>query len=473
LGETPQELERAIQRGLEHHWAGRLPQAEAIYQQVLQADPRNADVLYLLGTIAYQVGKHDKAIELLERTLALKPGFAEALSMRGNALQALKRHEEALASFDRALSLNPQFADALCNRGSALQALKRYPEALASFDRALAIKPDLAVALSNRGNVLHALKRYDEALASYDKALASYDKALAVIPDYADALNNRAAVLRDLKRYDEALACYDRALASKPDFTLAHLNRAHVLLDLKRQADAIAAYRQALAHGANAEEINYELAALGIGAVPSAPPPAYVTDLFDRYADNFDQHLVSTLKYQTPKLLLEQLARFCRSPEMDVLDLGCGTGLLGPLIRPLARTLIGVDLSANMLQKAAERRVYDELIKAELRQFLESRNGSFDLVIAADVLVYLGDLSGVFAALRGALRGGGWFSFSVEASDGDNFALTPAGRYKHSRGYCEKLASDHGFAVAQIEPRAIRHENGVDVNGYLVLMQRP
>ena len=461
----PSAIAQAVQRGLEHHWAGRLPEAEALYRQVLQVDPSNADVFYLLGTIAYQLGNHETAIELMGEALARKPRFPEALSMRGNALQALNRHEEALTRFDEALAINPQFADALCNRGSALQALKRYAEALASFDRALAIRPDLAVALSNRGNVLHAFKRYDE-------ALASYDKALSLIPDYADALNNRASVLRDLKRHEEALACYDKALGIKPDFVLAHLNRAHVLLDLKRREEAIAAYGKALEHGGDAEQINYELAAIGAGSVPGAPPPAYVAGLFDRYADSFDEHLVGSLKYQTPKLLLEQLTRFCRSYDLDALDLGCGTGLLGPLLRPLARTLTGVDLSANMLQKAAERRVYDELIQSELTQFLETRKDNFDLAMAADVFVYLGDLTAVFAAVRGALRAGGWFSFSVEASDGANFVLLPAGRYKHSATYCEKLASEHGFAVTQIEPKPIRHENGVDVNGYLVLMQR-
>ena len=442
-----------------------MPEAEAIYREVLQVDPKNADVLYLLGTIAYQVGKHDRCIELLERALASKPQFAEALSMRGNALQALNRHEAALASFDQALAINPQFADALCNRGSALQALNRYEEALASYDKALSIRPDLAQALCNRGNVLKALKRHEA-------ALASLDQALALNPDFPDALNNRAAVLRELKRYEEALVCYDKALALKPDFTLAHLNRAHVLLDLKRKADAIEAYRKALEHGANAEEINYELAALGVGSAPAAPPPAYVTGLFDRYADNFDEHLVSKLKYQTPQLLLEQLSRFCRSRDLEVLDLGCGTGLLGPLVRPLARKLTGVDLSANMLKKAAERRVYDDLVQAELTQFLDTKHDSFDLAIAADVFVYLGDLAAVFAGVQRALRRGGWFSYSVEATDSGNFELTASGRYRHAATYCEKLASDHGFAIAQLEPKAIRHENGVDVNGYLVLMQR-
>lgn len=441
-------------------------EAEEIYSQVLAVDPNNVEVLYFLGTIAHQIGKHETAIELLDKALAVRPQFAEALSNRGAALQALERHDEALASFDRALAVNPQFSDALCNRGNSLQALKRYEEALTTYDQALQLKPQFAQAWCNRGNVLQALKRHGE-------ALASLDKALSLNPHFADALNNRASVLRALKRPAEALADYDKALALNPDWVLAHLNRAHVLLELQRKPEAIAAYRKALEHGGNAEHINYELAGLGIGAVPGAAPAPYIADLFDRYADSFDQHLVNSLKYDAPSLMFKQLTRFCHSRDLDVVELGCGTGLLGPLLRPVSRTLIGVDVSANMLQKASERQVYDDLIRSELTTFLQTKNDSFDLAIAADVFIYLGDLTGVFAGVRNALRPGGWFSFSVEASNAESFELAANGRYKHSAKHCEKLAAAHGFVVAHTERTVLREENGVGVEGYLLLLQRP
>lgn len=436
-----------------------------MYRQVLAVEPTNADALCSLGTIAHQAGNQDSAIELIDKALAIKPDLAAAWLVRSNALQALTRYEEALASCDKALSINHEFVEALCNRGNALQALTRDEEALASYDKALATAPNFAEALSNRGNVLRKLGRYEE-------ALGSYDKALAINPGFAQAFNNRGTVLQSLKRYEEALACYDRALAINPEWALPHLNRARTLLALQRPEDGIGAYRKALERGANAEQISYELAAFGVGSIPTAAPVAYVIELFDNYADTFDRHLVSALKYQTPNLLFNQLARFCRSRDLDVLDLGCGTGLLAPLLRPLARTLTGVDLSANMLQRAAHRRVYDHLVQSELTEFLNTKKDSFDLAVAADVFVYVGDLTGVFARLREALRTGGWFSFSVEANDGEAFALTLSGRYRHSATYCKKLAADHGFAIADIEPRAIRQENGADVNGYLFLMQR-
>ena len=170
----------AIRLALEHHRAGRLPEAEAIYRRILDVEPGNFDALHLLGTIACQVGRYGLSVELIEKALAIKADFAEAWSNRGGALEALRRYGDAIASYDKALAIRPGFAEALYNRGNALLALERCDEAVASYDGAIAVRPDYAEALSNRGNALRDLKRYDE-------ALASYARALAIKPDYAIA----------------------------------------------------------------------------------------------------------------------------------------------------------------------------------------------------------------------------------------------------------------------------------------------
>jgi tetratricopeptide (TPR) repeat protein len=226
--------------GLEHHQAGRLADAERIYQQVLEVDPNNLDALHLLGVIAHQVGKNEISVQLIEKALRHNPSNPYFLSNRGNALQALKRYDEALASYDKALTITPDYADALSNRGNALQGLKRFEEALVSYDKALAINPDFAEALSNRGNVLQVFKRYQE-------ALACYDRALAIKPDHVDVLINRGTTLKVLNRYEEALASYDRALSINPDSAEALGNRGLALQELKRFEEALASYRRALA----------------------------------------------------------------------------------------------------------------------------------------------------------------------------------------------------------------------------------
>jgi tetratricopeptide (TPR) repeat protein len=221
------------------HQAGRLADAEKIYNQILATEPDHFDCLHLLGVIFYQRGHHEDAVRQIDSALRRDPNNAFALNNRGNALQELKRFEEALAGYDRAVALRPDYAEAHSNRGNTLHALKRFEEALASYGRALALHPDYAHALSNRGNSLKELRRWEE-------ALASYDRALTLRPDYAEAHSNRGNVLHELKRFEEALACYERALALRPDYADAHYNRGNALHELKRFADALASYERAL-----------------------------------------------------------------------------------------------------------------------------------------------------------------------------------------------------------------------------------
>src|SRR6266513_2295903 len=139
-------IPQAIQVGLEHHQAGRLAEAERIYQRVLEVDPNNPDALHLLGVIAHQVGKNEISCQLIEKAIRYNPSNPYFLNNRGNALQALKRYGEALASYDKALTIRADYADALNNRGTTLRVLNRYEEALASYDKALTINPDYVAA---------------------------------------------------------------------------------------------------------------------------------------------------------------------------------------------------------------------------------------------------------------------------------------------------------------------------------------
>ena len=222
------------------HQKGQLDEAGSLYRKILKQQPRNADVLYLLGVIEFQKANALTAIAWIDRAIAIRPDNAEFYYNRGNALGTLKRFDEAIASYDRALAIKPHYAEAFYNRANALRDLERFDDALASYDRALAIKPAYADAYNNRGNALAALKRFDD-------ALASYDRALAIQPDYADACNNRGVALRTQKRFEDALASYDRALALQPDYAEAFYNRGVVLEDLRGLDDAVASYDRALA----------------------------------------------------------------------------------------------------------------------------------------------------------------------------------------------------------------------------------
>jgi predicted TPR repeat methyltransferase len=439
-------------------------EALASYDKALAINPRNPGALYNRGNALRDLNRTGEAVANYDRAIAIKPDFPEAYNNRGNALRDLNRTAEALASFDKALAIKPDHAEALYNRGNALRDLNRADEAIASYDRALRLKPTYADALYNRGNALRNLNRIAE-------ALASFDEALTINPRDAQTLYSRGNALRALERPAEALVSYDKSLRINPGLVEAWFGQAGVLHGLSRHEEAITAYRQALVKGGDAEAIQFALASLGVEAAPLAAPKDFVTNLFDQSAERFEELLIGKLKYQAPELLFDLVARYVPAGNLDILDLGCGTGLLGARFHPLARTLTGVDLSSNMLTLARERQIYDNLICSELVEFLKVKTKHFDLVIATDVFVYIGDLSQVFQGARGALREGGLFCFSVEASEKQDFVLTAACRYAHSIAYLQTLAEAHGFVVDMIESGVLRKQAGNDVGGYFVMLR--
>jgi predicted O-linked N-acetylglucosamine transferase (SPINDLY family) len=236
----PASLDQQFQQALAHHQAGRLTEAEALYRQILQANPEHLDALYLLGVIATQVGQFAMALDLADQAIRLRPEVAEPHANRGNALNGLGRHDAALESFDTALRLKPDFADAWSNRGNALNGLKQFNAALESFARALELRPDLADAWSNRGISLYELRQYQA-------ARESFDQAIQFRPHFADAHNNRGNALHRLRQYQAALECFDQAIRLRPGFAAAYSNRGNTLNELQQPQAALADLDRAIA----------------------------------------------------------------------------------------------------------------------------------------------------------------------------------------------------------------------------------
>lgn len=385
---------------------------------------------------------------------------------KGLALHQQGRLADAEAVYRRILRTAPTHFDALHLLGVIAGQTDRFDEALELLNRALKQRPESAAALNNLGNTLGSLGRHKE-------AVQTFERALALRPDDPKALRNRGTSLRLLEMPVEALASFDAALALKPDYAEALIGRAEALLTLHRRAQAIEAFQQALPLGKEVEQIRYALAALGVEPTPPTAPADYVEALFDSYAHNFDEHLVKSLGYRTPELLVAELGGANPPPAADVVDLGCGTGLCGPLLRPLARRLDGVDLSGLMLTKARKLGLYDELVQDDVAGMLAARPLRYDIAVAADVFVYIGNLEAVFAATAAALRPGGLFAFSVEAcADEADFRLGPKRRYAHSRAYLQRLAGAHGLVTESVRHSPIRKEGDEPVDGLLVVLRR-
>ncbi|EDY16835.1 TPR repeat-containing protein [Chthoniobacter flavus Ellin428] len=260
----------AFELALQHHQAGRLPEAEALYRQILNAQPGQPDALHLLGVVAHRSGRPEIAVELIQQALNAAPQHVAAHFNLGNALSELGRMEEAADAFGRATELQPDYAQAHHNLGSALAKRGRFDEAIAAFQRAIELKPDYASAYNNLGLALKAQARRDEALAAFQQAIAlqpdhaeahfnlgnifrewarpqeamtAFRRALEINPDYADALNNLGITLADAGRLDEAIACYRRALQINPAGAETNTNLGNALFELQRLDEAAAAFR--------------------------------------------------------------------------------------------------------------------------------------------------------------------------------------------------------------------------------------
>lgn len=487
------------------HQQGRLEQARERYQQVLALDPRQFDALHLSGVIERQRGNPSRAVDLIRQALAVDPRQARAHCNLGAALQDLGQADAALQSVETALRLDPRYALAWNNRGNTLRRLGRLPEALDSYERALALQASYPEAWCHRAIVLNDLGRHPDAAASAEQALAArpgyadalqaLGNALQALDRFADAVDAYDAALRGaaparqaeiwcargaaLKKSGDlarALESYEHALRLRPDYATAEHYRANVLRALDRREEAIAAYHRARELGAEPAAIDFALAALGEGETPAAAPADYVKGLFDQYAGHFDRHLVGVLGYRTPELLVSMLRAGSHASFGAVLDLGCGTGLCAPLLRPLARRLAGVDLSEKMLQKARETGLYDELACADVLSWLDGRQAEWDLVLAADVLVYIGELATLFERTARALRPGGRFAFSVETLAQESvagYAITASNRFAHTPAYVHACAAAAGMTVDERRDAVLRQEHGADVAGMLFLLRRP
>lgn len=266
-------IQEAYTAALRHHQAGRLPEAEQIYREILAVQPGHAEALHLLGVIAYQVGRYDEAVELIRQAIDQQPGGANAHNNLGNALKARGELDEAMAAYRQAIRLKPGNPEAHYNLGNALRDRGDLEGASAAYRQAGALRPDFAEAHCNLGNVLHTRGHPEEALAAYRRALAlkpdlaevycnlgrvlweqgqleeagvALRQAIALQPTIAEAHSNLGNVLKEQEHLEEALAAYRRALALKPDDAEVHNNLGNVLKDMGQMNEAVAACRRAI-----------------------------------------------------------------------------------------------------------------------------------------------------------------------------------------------------------------------------------
>src|ERR1051325_5680508 len=399
-----------LKRGIQLQEAGDLIQAEAIYRQVLDAEPRELNALFRLAVLCQLQGRAAEAGPLYQRLLALQPGSVQAQNNLGLTLATLGRLDEALACCEEAVRLRPDCAEFLNNLGTIQNTRGNLDEAADAFRRALALDGRYLAAWRNLGMLqLKVADRrgvptrpqprraddvhLDEAVRCLRAALAlqpanvlvlnalglalfslgqsveagdCFHRALSLRPDDAEAGFNLARVWMTLKKWPEAASCLRHVLAHHPDdarvlAALGHIFSCH----LPNHAEAQGYFQRLLAVSPNDTKARLMIEALSGAAQPSQLPADLMVAQYNASADEWDQ-VVLQRGDRSQAWLRAALEPGPKHAELAVLDLGCGTGLSGLQFRAWAATLIGVDQSPGMLAKARARGIYDERIEAGL-----------------------------------------------------------------------------------------------------------
>jgi predicted TPR repeat methyltransferase len=431
-------IDQAISFATALHKDGQVDKAEGLYADILSVAPDHCDALHFLGILNYQRGRATAAIRLIRRALSHCPDYVDARNNLGNILMETGDLEGAEECYRRTVALAPGHIGAHNNLATVLRARGKWRAAEQAFRDALAISSDF--------HPLHY---------------------------------NLANLLVDQGRIAEAVDHYFTSMVLEPTNVGSRTMLGIALMSLGKRDEAIAHFEKWLAEDRDNPEASHLLAACKGEQIPQRASDAYVKSVFDRFADRFDEQLTH-LNYRAPELVTAALTSACGAPagELDILDAGCGTGLCGALLRPFARRLDGVDLSAGMLKRAAATRHYDALIEAELSAFLKRQTGTYDVIVSADTLCYFGDLDDVFAAAATAVKPGGCFMFTVEVAEpGENFAgsgycIIFQGRYAHTEAYVRHAAHQAGWHARSLYRDVLRNEMGRPVQGFVVTLDK-
>ncbi len=414
--------------------AGRLSEAAASLNQLVAAHPKDGR-LYVAGwLLANKAGNVEAAYKSARNAVALAP-------TSGTALYCLSDAEHKRGNIDAARE---------------------------SIEQALIEAPTNLLFLQHAVNLANAQSDY----AIAEKHLRAAYAQNNALPDIKTLIGN---CLRHRGEHDESVQWLTEAVAQNADDAAAHHGLAMIAYLRDDTATALAHIQQALRVRPDEPDFAY-FEAVFSGKTPPAQPDSMTRDLFDAYAKNFDSHLLNELRYQTPQLIAQKVLERFPTRDINLLDLGCGTGLFGAALGAINGYFVGVDLSLPMLEEAGKRNVYSRLHHVNLLDALEATDANeYEVIVAADVFVYLGSLDIAIRDSFKVLKPGGSLFFSCETApaDGADFVLRKSMRYAQSQAYVERLLRESGFATPVIDAVELRQEAGTVIAGFLVAAQKP
>ncbi len=415
---------------------------------------------------ALDAGDREAAEAALRRALAVDPAFHEAHGALAELLAEAGRHGEAVPHYRAGLQGDPGRTAWHRGLAAALEATGRVEDALAACRTLLDRRPDDAPTHRRLARLLAVAGEGEAALDHAREARFLDGDRLPALVEIAEALLLAGEPLQAVELLEPALR---RAPGDDPAGREGTILQARCWAELGEPDKA----RRALGALSPLDD-SPQIAAVRdrIARAEADLAPAFVRALFDRYADRFESDLVGKLDYRGPALIAAALDRVGVGRDLRVLDAGCGTGLAAPILRDRAARLDGFDLSPRMVEKARARGLYDALEVGDLVAVIGRYAADWDLIVAADVLVYVGALGPVLAAAARALRPGGRLVATLEACEGATFRLQESRRYAHAPAYVQETAAAVGLTVELLEACSARRDRGAPVPGLLVCLRR-
>jgi predicted TPR repeat methyltransferase len=441
------------------------PLAENNYRQALTLNPDSRHVQFNLATTLAAQNKYDQSITALNKVITESPNYDPAWEQLGQIYFTMGKYKEAEVALQKHLELEPKSAESWHFLAVTKMQAQDFKAAIEFFEKSIALEPkhkeayfNLATCYLKLGDTTSALKYYLQQL-QHNNDIECYF--------------NVGVIKMNQDQHKEAISYFEKCLALNANYLPAHQNLAAIFLKVQQIDKAIMHYEFMLAQNPNDAEIKHILAALKQEEIPAQAPGAYITNLFDSYAEHYDIHLQDFLKYDVPKQIREALdiSNIKLTKNCNILDLGCGTGLSGEEFKDLSVNLVGIDISEKMLAVAKQRKIYQELICADINAAIKQYQNQ-DLIIAADVLSYFGELDTICNLVYNALNPGGIFAFSVESGDNYPYKLATTIRYQHHEKYIKEMVQKNNLMLVDLKKSILRKQYQSHIEGYIVIACR-
>ena len=430
-----EQCQKYFKKGLNKQKERDFASAESFYKRALRYDPMHLDANYLLGTLYAERGELANALKFLLQAAEINPRSHMIQNNLGNIYQLSGQFDKAIVCYQRALKLEPNMPELHNNLGSIYKHHGQFVEAEACYRRAILLRPDFVEAYSNLGAVLRGQKKFQE-------AIENYRKALELSPVFKAAYEGLGICYSELDERDQAIANFNRYLELDPS---------------------------------DQSEVKLRLARLNAGEIPNRYPAAVMLTTYEKLAQNWDSDIQRPGKeFLGPKNVRETLEelKLPQARQLDVLDIGCGTGVCGEYLRGYAKQLEGVDLSLPMLAQAQKKGYYNKLECADAIAYMQDCKRTFDLIVASGVLILFGDLKPVFQGAARLLNPGGVFIFTLYRSESEAVMVRHNLHFAHSAAYVQEAAGAADLQVDLLEQKVHEYELGAPQPGWMAVLRK-